>query len=60
MFRVKAVNAAGYSHSSLESEAVVVKAGIGKTLQNWVYCIDCNITKKEYEVKILGGFSCCF
>uniref|UniRef100_A0A8C7KM91 Myomesin 1 n=1 Tax=Oncorhynchus kisutch TaxID=8019 RepID=A0A8C7KM91_ONCKI len=58
VFRVKAVNAAGYSHSSLESEAVVVKAGIGKTLQNWVYCIDCNITKKEYEVKILGGFSC--
>uniref|UniRef100_A0A8K9WRP0 Myomesin 1a (skelemin) n=1 Tax=Oncorhynchus mykiss TaxID=8022 RepID=A0A8K9WRP0_ONCMY len=40
VFRVKAVNAAGYSHSSLESEAVVVKAGIGKTLQNWVYCID--------------------
>uniref|UniRef100_A0A8C8GBJ4 Myomesin 1a (skelemin) n=1 Tax=Oncorhynchus tshawytscha TaxID=74940 RepID=A0A8C8GBJ4_ONCTS len=29
VFRVKAVNAAGYSHSSLESEAVVVKAGIG-------------------------------
>uniref|UniRef100_A0AAZ3SW40 Myomesin 1a (skelemin) n=1 Tax=Oncorhynchus tshawytscha TaxID=74940 RepID=A0AAZ3SW40_ONCTS len=28
VFRVKAVNAAGYSHSSLESEAVVVKAGI--------------------------------
>uniref|UniRef100_A0A8C8G9W7 Myomesin 1a (skelemin) n=1 Tax=Oncorhynchus tshawytscha TaxID=74940 RepID=A0A8C8G9W7_ONCTS len=54
VFRVKAVNAAGYSHSSLESEAVVVKAGIGKTLQNWIYCIDCNITKKEYEVKILG------
>ncbi|XP_029582528.1 myomesin 1a (skelemin) isoform X1 [Salmo trutta] len=28
VFRVKAVNAAGYSHSSLESEAVVVKAAI--------------------------------
>uniref|UniRef100_A0A674BVL4 Myomesin 1a (skelemin) n=1 Tax=Salmo trutta TaxID=8032 RepID=A0A674BVL4_SALTR len=35
VFRVKAVNAAGYSHSSLESEAVVVKAAIGKTLHNW-------------------------
>uniref|UniRef100_A0A674BV62 Myomesin 1a (skelemin) n=1 Tax=Salmo trutta TaxID=8032 RepID=A0A674BV62_SALTR len=39
VFRVKAVNAAGYSHSSLESEAVVVKAAIGKTLHNWVYSI---------------------
>ncbi|KAM9427182.1 myomesin 1a (skelemin) [Salvelinus alpinus] len=28
VFRVKAVNAAGYSHSSMESEVVVVKAGI--------------------------------
>lgn len=40
VFRVKAVNAAGYSLSSSDSEAVVVKAAIGGCLSiqfYWLY-----------------------
>uniref|UniRef100_A0A674BW48 Myomesin 1a (skelemin) n=1 Tax=Salmo trutta TaxID=8032 RepID=A0A674BW48_SALTR len=54
VFRVKAVNAAGYSHSSLESEAVVVKAAIGKTLHNWVYCIDLHLMEAARDYMVLA------
>lgn len=54
MFRVKAVNAAGYSGSTAESEACIVQASIGE------YCWCCCQAKKTLEgIKTEQGMKLC-